>query len=140
MQPASPKQPLTASVPLGSTADRSGLTGGFAGAQPVNDQGVSWNAPAGSESGWGINLTHQGDVIFATWFTYDTTGEGWWLSMTANKTADRTYAGLVIETSGPPFGAMPFDPPLVTRTPVGTGTLTFGDADNGTFAYHVRNV
>ena len=36
-----------------------------------NYQGLWWNAPPNSESGWGINLTHQGDVIFATWFTYD---------------------------------------------------------------------
>lgn len=28
-------------------------------------------APAGAESGWGVNFTHQGDTIFATWFTYD---------------------------------------------------------------------
>ena len=24
-----------------------------------------------AESGWGINFAHQGDVVFATWFTYD---------------------------------------------------------------------
>jgi hypothetical protein len=35
----------------------------------------------------GINLTHQGDAIFVSWFTYDAGGNGWWLSMTANKTA-----------------------------------------------------
>ena len=37
----------------------------------LNFQGLWWNAPAGSESGWGINFAHQGDVIFATWFTHD---------------------------------------------------------------------
>ena len=55
----------------------------------ANYQGLFWNAPAGSESGWGINFAHQGDVIFATWFTYDATGKALWLSMTANKTAAR---------------------------------------------------
>ena len=40
-----------------------------------NYQGLWWNAPAASESGWGINFAHQGDVIFATWFTYDLTGK-----------------------------------------------------------------
>jgi hypothetical protein len=36
--------------------------------------------PGGSESGWGVNLTHQGDTIFASWFTYTTTARrcGWW--------------------------------------------------------------
>ena len=37
------------------------------------------DAPAGSESGWGINFTHQGDTIFATWFTYDLDGKPLWL-------------------------------------------------------------
>ena len=36
-----------------------------------NYQDLWWAAPAGSEAGWGVNLTHQGDTIFATWFTYD---------------------------------------------------------------------
>jgi serine protease len=41
--------------------------------------GLWWAAPAGSESGWGINFANQGNVIFATWFTYDATGKAWWL-------------------------------------------------------------
>ncbi len=55
--------------------------------------GLFWNAPADSESGWGINFAHQGDVIFATWFTYDLTGKAWWLSMTADKTGERRLLG-----------------------------------------------
>ena len=47
----------------------------------VNYEGLWWNAPAGSESGWGINFAHQGNVIFGTWFTYDTAGKGWWLTL-----------------------------------------------------------
>ena len=35
---------------------------------------------------------------------------------------------------------MPFDPALVTPTAVGTGTLTFADVDNATFAYTVNGV
>jgi hypothetical protein len=110
-------------------------------AQPTpNYQGLWWAAPAGSESGWGINFTHHGDLIFATWFTYDTSGRAWWLSMTAARTADRTYAGELIRTSGPPFSAQPFDPQRVTRTSVGTGTLTFADAVGGSFTYTVGGI
>src|SRR5215471_9867997 len=50
-----------------------------------NYTGLWWADPAGSESGWGINFAHQGDTIFATWFTYDSTGAGMWLVMTATK-------------------------------------------------------
>jgi hypothetical protein len=34
-------------------------------------EGIWWNA---SESGWGLNVAQQGNVLFATWFTYDTSG------------------------------------------------------------------
>jgi len=101
---------------------------------PANYQGLWWAAPAGSESGWGINFAHQGDVIFATWFTYDINGKAWWLTMTANKTAPGVYSGQLIRTNGTPFNA--FVPPA-TVTVVGTGTLTFSSATTGTFAYSV---
>ena len=104
-----------------------------------NYQGLWWAAPAGVESGWGVNVAHQGDTIFVTWFTYDTTGKQWWLSMTANKTASDpdTYSGQLIQTHGPAFSAVPFDPAQVTTSVVGSGTLTFTDANNGSFAYSV---
>lgn len=106
----------------------------------ANYQGLWWNAPAGSESGWGINLAHQGDVIFATWFTYDASGAAWWLVMTAQKTAASTYAGTLYQTIGPSFDATPFDPSKVQAVPVGAGTLHFTDASNGTFAYTVNGI
>ena len=109
------------------------------GATP-NYTGLFWNAPAGSESGWGINFAHQGDVIFATWFTYDLTGKAWWLSLTANRTGATTYAGTLYQTHGPPFNVVPFFPSAVHATPVGSATLTFSDADNGTFAYVVNGI
>jgi hypothetical protein len=103
-----------------------------------NYEGLWWNAPAGSESGWGINFAHQGDIIFATWFTYDAAGKAWWLSMTADKTVDATYAGTLYRTTGSPFNAVPFDASKFTATPVGNGTLHFTDDNNGTFAYTVN--
>jgi hypothetical protein len=107
---------------------------------PVNYQGLWWAAPPGSESGWGINVAHQGDVIFATWFTYDATGNAWWLSMTANKTSEGVYGGTLIQTGGPAFSAVPFNPSQVTRTVVGSGTLTFSSTSSGTFAYTVNGI
>jgi hypothetical protein len=103
-----------------------------------NYEGLWWNAPAESESGWGINFAHQGDIIFATWFTYDTTGKAWWLSMTAEKTADATYAGTLYRTTGSAFNAVAFDTSKFTATPVGAATLHFTDENSGTFAYTVN--
>ena len=105
------------------------------GGTAPNYQGVWWNAPANSESGWGINLAHQGDTIFASWFTYDTLGRGWWLVMTATKTGSNTYSGKLYQTRGPAFDAVPCDPSTVVATEAGTGTLVFTDSNNGTFKY-----
>jgi len=113
---------------------------GSVSAAVANYEGLWWNAPAGSESGWGINFAHQGDVIFATWFTYDAAGKGWWLVMTAPKTAPNTYSGTLYKTTGPAFNAVPFNPMQVTPTQVGTGTLSFSDANNATFAYTVNGI
>ena len=107
---------------------------------PAAYQGLWWAAPAGSESGWGIGFAHQEDVIFATWFTYDATGKPWWLVMTAIKGAGSDYSGTLYETRGPAFNATPFNPALVTSSAVGSGTLTFTDADNATFAYTVNGI
>lgn len=106
----------------------------------LNYQGLWWAAPANSESGWGINFTHQGDTIFATWFTYDAAGNGTWLVMTAPKTGDATYAGTLYSTTGPAFSAVPFDPRQVTATAAGSATLHFTDANSGTFSYTVGSV
>ncbi len=106
----------------------------------ANYQGLWWAAPAGLESGWGINLAHQGDVIFATWFTYAASGSAAWLSMTANKLGDGVYAGTLYQTHGPAFNAVPFDPSQVTKVVVGTGTLAFASANAGTFTYTVNGI
>jgi Matrixin len=105
-----------------------------------NYEGSWWNAPAGSESGWGVNLAHQGDTIFATWFTYDAAGRAWWLSMTANRTGNSVFSGTLFETHGPAFNATLFNPNAVSYSPVGAGTLTFNDANNATFAYTVNGI
>jgi hypothetical protein len=106
----------------------------------ANYQGLWYKSPAESEGGWGLNIAHQGDIVFATWFTYDATGKGWWLSMTAGRQADGSFAGTLSQTTGPAFSAVPFDPARVARTDVGTATLRFGDSDNGTFAYTVNGI
>ena len=111
-----------------------------AAAPPTNYQGLWWASPAGSESGWGVNLTQQGDVIFATWFTYDANGNPMWRSGPATKTGPGAYTGTLAQTRGPAFNAVPFDPTQVTETPVGGYTLTFSDGANGTFAYTVNGI
>jgi hypothetical protein len=108
----------------------------------LNFSGLWYKFPAESESGWGINFAHQGEVIFASWFTYDMNGKGWWLVMIATNTGGNTFTGPLLEATGPAFDAVPFPPQDspggIVPSSVGTGTLTFTDANNGTFTYTVK--
>ncbi len=105
-------------------------------APALNVQGLWW-AAGGTESGWGINFAHQGDQVFATWYTYDPTGRAWWLSMLANRSlpAGNTYSGPIYVDSGPPFYNFIGS---ATAALIGNGTLSFTDANNGSFAYTVN--
>ena len=114
--------------------------GGTAPATP-NYQDLWWASPPGSENGWGVNITHQGNTLFATWFTYGADGRGMWLVMSeGNRTAPGVYAGALYRTRGPAFSAMPWNSSAVGVTLAGTGTFTFTDANNGTFAYTVDGI
>ncbi len=106
----------------------------LAGGGALNVQGLWW-ASGGGESGWGLNFAHQGDQIFATWYTYDTTGKAWWLSMLASRTGGNTFSGPINVDTGPPFNNF-----VGSGTPsaVGSGTLAFADANSGSFSYTVN--
>ena len=113
---------------------------GAPGAVP-NFQDLWWRSPAGSESGWGVNVTHQGDIVFATWFTYGADGRGVWFVMSeGRRMTGNTFTGALYRTRGPAFDAQPWNPSQVSVTPVGTASLTFADADNGTFQYTVEGI
>ena len=102
----------------------------------TNYQGNWWSAGA-AESGWGVYFTHQGDNLFASWFTYDSDGTPIWLSATAAKTGNGVYSGTLDRTSGPAYNSVPFDSQSVVRTTVGSLTLTFANGNNATFDYTV---
>ena len=128
----------TGGAPFGQASPATAITVVAAG--PPNYGGLWWASPAGSEAGWGINLAHQGDVIFATWFTYDATGKGLWLTASANLVGDRQYSGALLQTTGPAFDITPFRPERVRIATVGTATLRFGDANDGTFDYTLNGI
>ena len=97
----------------------------------TNYTALWWN-PA--ESGWGINLDHQGNIIFATLFTYDETGAPMWLVMSrGERQADGSYAGLLHRTTGPPFNTVPWR--AVGAVEVGAMRLVFSGANDATLTY-----
>ena len=102
-----------------------------------NFQGLWWNDPDGSEPGWGINLNHQGDTIFATWFTFGLAGQPLWLvaSATSTPTAPNAFSGDLLTFSGSRFDA--FDQTKVVSAPAGSLNVTFSDIDHASFDYTV---
>jgi len=110
-----------------------------AGTSGTNYQGLWWRA-GGTESGWGVNLAHQGNQIFATWYTYDTTGKPWWLSMLASRTNGENFSGVIYTTNGPPFNNNTNQTSFPPARPVGNGALSFTGANNGSFTYSVNSV
>jgi hypothetical protein len=99
-----------------------------------------WNP---NESGWGINIIQQSNVLFATLFVYDLTGRAHWYvasDMTgASVPTDRPYvfAGRLYETTGPAISAASFNPAAVTVRDVGPIQFEFMPPSSGTLAYTV---
>jgi len=100
----------------------------------TNYTALWWN-PA--ENGWGINLNHQGNIMFGTLFTYADDGSPMWLVMSrGDRQPDGTYSGALHRTTGPAFNALPWG--SVSATQVGTMRLAFTAPDAATLTYSVN--
>ena len=98
---------------------------------PANLTGLWWNS---AEPGWGVNVAHQGDTVFATIFAYADDGEPLWLVASgARLQADRTFKGTLYRASGPGFDEHPWSG--VNLKPVGEVSLAFTRPDRGTLVY-----
>jgi len=113
------------------------LTGAIAPAY-ATDYTDLWWIPA--ESGWGVNFTHSDNFIFATMFVYEVDGTPTWVVAELTRTPVGTYFGPVFATTGPYFGATPYDRTLLTSPQVGTATFRPAGPATGDFDYSVRNV
>lgn len=102
-----------------------------------------WND---QESGWGVSFTqHSGsNQAYAVWYTYDPraadpAGEfkPLWIVMSGGTwTSPTSITGPVFVLNGTSF-ADAWNPQLRQLTQVGTFTLSFSSASNGTFTYNI---
>jgi hypothetical protein len=106
-------------------------------ASDTNYQDLWWNP---NESGWGINLTHQGNAIFATWFTYLDQGRPVWFYLIANRVSANQFSGRFAATLGVPASQINGSPALISTADIGSGTLTFSDGEHARFDYNVLGV
>lgn len=109
-----------------------------------NDVTDLWWNP--NESGWGVNLIQQANVVFATFFIYDSGGQPHWYVASdmraASVPSDRPYvfSGALYETSGPAFSAASFNPGAVTHRQVGTVIFEFVAPATGRLDYTIDGV
>lgn len=122
-----------ATVLVGSLLGRPAAATAFS-----TDQSDLWWNPA--ESGWGIQLVQRGSVIFATMFVYGASGTPAWYVATMNPAGTLRWTGDLYATTGPWFGAVPFDTMSVMPRKVGSMTWNAPSVDAGTLNYSVDGV
>ena len=120
----------------------------FFAAQPISSIASSfstdftdlwWNP---SESGWGVTITQNSDVLFLTFFVYGADGKPYWVTATANyietsANGSLVFSGDLYETSGPWLGGR-FNPAVVNARKVGTATFFGQYITAGQLSYTVN--
>ena len=118
-------------------------TGGIAAARMTPEPTGLWLDPA--EAGWGLSLSLQGETVFGVLFAYDDARRPAWYvasSMLGSplpgpgtfSTSDA--GGPLLRMSGPWFGS-PFDPAMVSGTPVGQIHVAYIDAQTLAVVYSI---
>jgi hypothetical protein len=112
-----------------TTAARTGAT---------NYTDVWWKE---SESGWGISIVHQGDLIFIAWYTYGSDGKPMWVTGLATRQADGSFTGeLNRPASGIAFNLINGPATSFPVPVVGNFSLSFSNGINATFNYSIDGV
>lgn len=110
------------------------LFGSGAGASAVDYTDLWWNS---GESGWGIALTQQAPTIFATWYSYDALGQPRWYMASNCAMGDKGCSGDLYEVAGGSIFTVPWGPSALVVNRVGTLSITFTDAFNGSMSYTI---
>ena len=103
------------------------------------DQSDLWWVPA--ESGWGIQFTQRGQMIFATMYVHRPDGSAVWYTGLMNPTLlPATWSGDLYVTDGPWFGTSSYNPASVVNRKVGTISWYAQSGDSGSLTYSVDGV
>ncbi len=98
-----------------------------------------WWTTGGVESGWGVNMVQNEDVLYATFYVHDKAKQPTWYSSPMFVDASGNYSGTLYQSTGSWFGG-PWNPADVVATNVGTATFVPSSATTGTLTYTVNNV
>jgi len=108
-------------------------------ATATNFSDLWWSGPA--SEGWGIQMSHVDNSLFATWYTYDTDRKAIFYVGATTKQADGSFTGpLLRQNNGTPFNMINGAPASSGATQIGTVTIRFTDGQTATFSYTVGAV
>ena len=107
----------------------------------TTDQSDIWGAA--NESGWAAEFVQRGSAIFAVIYVYNASGYASWYS--AHARMERRGRRSLVDrdlylTSGPWFGADPYNGAQLSMRPVGTMTWIAKSINAGTLTYSVDKV
>ncbi len=116
-----------------ATALAAPVAGASSTADDLSD--LWWNA---SENGWGVQMIHRGNTIFATTFIFDSAGRTTWA--VASMAPGASWTGDLYVGTGPYFGGA-WDPSKLVPRKAGTMTWTpNANGVTGTLAYTIDGV
>ncbi|MGQ0800042.1 MAG: RCC1 domain-containing protein [Pseudomarimonas sp.] len=125
----------------GGVLDGNGLTDVFQTANPLAGvplKTATWWKQ--SESGWGLHVIDQGNLLAPAWFTYDVDGEPtWFLVGGAFAQVDGSFAGDLFQYTGVPFAQI-VGPAADPANSVGAAVLRFSGDQSLQFSYSVNGV
>ena len=95
-----------------------------------------WGGP--NASGWGIQISHQGNQVFGGWYSYSPTGKATWLTLQGLQDTSNAkhFTGTIYQvatSTGYPQINGPIAPNAIA--PVGTFEFNFASGETGVFTY-----
>lgn len=93
-----------------------------------------------SASGWGLQISHQGNQVFAGWYSYSPQGTATWTTAigTQDPANARRFTGSMYQVNpGIPFSTISGPVPANSITPTGTFEFNFSDGEHGTFTWSI---
>jgi hypothetical protein len=134
-----------------STATLAYTINGISGTKQITRElfsdGVNINVSIGDmwwggteQNGWGMNISHQGSVLFPVWYTYDESGRNTWYTMPGGRWTGATYTGDLYRSTSSAWLGVPYNVALFTPVKVGQISVTFIDENTATVTFNVSGV
>ena len=89
-------------------------------------------------SGWGLQISHQGNQVFAGWYNYNAAGKASWLTLQGvqDSANARRFTGTIFQVAAAtPYPQISGPIPSSANGPVGTFEFNFTDGAKGVFSY-----